>query len=227
MKKLLTVISMVVALTIGWYIAWHWMLADDVARVKATIAYHNVQIKTANRATELRAHAVYASGFPFHFRVRVERPTLSYIFNDETYSASLRYADLTAKDSGQGSYEVSYPRQIEALYAKSGAAPESYVAIPDQPIDVLLRAQGDSQQCSNFPGGKRCDDVDAQAPLISYAARLPSSINLTMTLNGKTKTSNFQFPSLNLPIYRSIPADMNGSLQLFVGVLREAMVYQP
>ncbi|OYW13616.1 MAG: hypothetical protein B7X02_01765 [Rhodospirillales bacterium 12-54-5] len=209
-----------------WYGAWRWMVAGDVARVKATITYHNTRIKEINRATEIRTNGVVASGFPLHFRVRVEQPTLSYIWNDETYTASFDWVELTPRDSAQGSYDVTYSNVIHALYSKSGSAPELYIAVPDQPIGVILRAQGDSQQCSGFPGAVRCPDAAPDAPLISIALKLPPTISLAMTLGTTTKTALFTMPAVNIPIYQAIPADLQSPLELFVGVLREALIYQ-
>jgi len=208
------------------YGAWRWSMGDDVARIQATVDYHNKQIQTINRATQLKVNRVHAIGFPFHSRVRIEQPTLSYVFGDETYKVMLDYADFTARDSGQGSYTVDYPNLIQALYAKSGGTPENYTVTIDNHINLLMRAQGDSQQCSGFPGAARCPDAAATAPLITIAPQLPASITLTMTLNGQSKQAGFTLQPVAIPIYQTIPADLQSPLELFINVLREAMVFQ-
>ena len=212
-------------LTLGWYGAWHWLLADDVARVKATIDYHNTQMRAKNRAMELRVEDVYASGFPFAFRVRVEQPKFSYIVNDETYGISVDSIDLTPRDRAQGSYAVTYPSEMNVVFSISGHVPEYYTVVPDQQVALLLRAQGDSLQCSGFPGTKRCDDAAPTAPLVSFSAQLPSSMVLEITLNNQKKSAHFRLPSIDAPIYQPIPADMDNALHGFVGILRQAMVF--
>lgn len=219
-------VSSIFVVVAAWYGVWRMTMASDVARVKATIAYQDAQFKNKNRYMTLKTNDVYATGFPFHGRVRVEQPTLSYIFMDETYAASLAYIDLTPRDESEGSYEAAYPNLISALYAKSGSAPETYTVTMDTLPGLLLRAQGDSTQCSGFPGQPRCADAALDAPLISAALKLPPSITITMTLNGETKTATFQTPSMSVPIYQTIPAGMDDVLQLAVGVLREAMVFR-
>jgi hypothetical protein len=208
------------------YLGWRWMMAGDVARIEQSIQYHDHAMQSPARAAEFKANAVYATGFPFQSRVRVERPRLSYIAGEETYSVAFDYVDFEPRDTAQGSYNVTYSTPAHALYAKSGQAPEIYTVTADATIGIILRAQGNSQECSGFPGGKRCPDVVASAPLISAALQLPSSVTLTMTLNGASRQASFPLVKMDVPIFQTIPADMFAPLELFIGVLREAMVFQ-
>lgn len=226
MRNILIICALVLFAIAAWYGVWTWMVSGDVARIEKTIAYHNTRIKNANTSTQLRANKVHAVGFPFHFRVRVEEPTLSSVTGDETYSLSFDYVELTPRDASEGSYVVTYPNLVHALYAKSGSAPEIYTASADQPIALLVRALGNSQQCSGMPGAQRCPDAAPDAPIISLAAGLPAQLTLSMTLNGQTKQALFQLPSVQVPIYQTIPEDWQSPLTLFVGVLREALVYR-
>ncbi|MEJ0009254.1 MAG: hypothetical protein WDN72_01175 [Alphaproteobacteria bacterium] len=65
MQKFLIGLAALALLTAGWYVAWRSLLADDVARVKATITYHDAAFHNANRHLQLRADAVAPAGFPF------------------------------------------------------------------------------------------------------------------------------------------------------------------
>ncbi len=49
---------------------------------------------------------------------------------------------------------------------------------------------------------------------------------LTVSLNGATKQIGFTFTSLAIPVFMPIPKDATGPLEIFVGMLREAMVYR-
>lgn len=225
MRQLFIILGVLLALTAGYYGLWHYQLSDDVARVEATIAHHNAEFRKHNRWVTLKADSVGPVGFPFASRVRVTRPTMTFVSSDETYGVSLPWAELTLRDSASGAYEVTYAPRLEAVFAKSGQAPEEYFVTPHELLRVLLRAQPDSRQCSNFPGGERCAAVAETDPLISYAVQLPSRLTLTMELNGQSKDAQFQMIALAIPVYQHIPPEMDHPMQLFVGMLREALVF--
>ena len=210
----------------GRYGFWSWTISDDIARVRATIDHHNQQFKAGNRFVVLKSDGVSASGFPFAFHVKVTRPTLSMIYGKETFAVSLPALYLAPRNRAQGKYEVIIPNEIDALYAKDGEAPENYVVTLDKMPDILLRAQADSGECSMLPGAPPCPDVAADAPLISYAAKLPTRLTLHVTLGPESRDIGFDFMPLSIPIFAAIPTDADRPLQIFVGMLREAVVFK-
>lgn len=226
MKKPVLIGLVLLAVLSVWYLVWRSMLAEDVARVKASIEYQNHQFREKNRWITFKADKVRPSGFPFHARVRIVRPTLTFVWKDETYGASFPWMDLSARDADAGSYEVTYASHLEAVYAKSGQAPEEYKVTPKEPVAVLVRAQGDSRACPNLPGSKPCAAVGAADPLISYAVKIPAIFTITMEKDGATKDATFKLIPVAIPIYQKIPAEMDRPLELFVNILREAMVFQ-
>lgn len=207
-----------------WYGAWSAIVAPDVARVKASVAHHYTQLRTANRNVSLEADAVEAAGFPFAFNVRVTRATLSMVDGDETFAVSIPSLTLQTTDSSQGTYRVALPATVEALYAKNGAAPEHYSVTMDRVPKLSLSAKDAKQACGPL-AGKPCEDVAADAPLISYAVGLPSRIVLHMQLGAKSRDAAFDLIAIDVPIYQEIPTSMSSPLQLFVGILREALVF--
>jgi hypothetical protein len=225
MKRLGIILAAAALLYAGWYGVWRMMMASDVARVAATISYQDKQFKAADRYVTLKAEHVGPAGFPFHFQVRVTRPELSQIFNKETYAVSFPEIILVPVDSDEGRYRVIAPTHFDALYAVDGQPPEQYHASVDAMPLVLLRAQGDSNQCSNFPGSTPCPAVASDAPLITYAVQLPHTILLHMELNGESRDASFTLIPLDVPIFRTIPANIDDPLELFVGVLRQALVF--
>jgi hypothetical protein len=226
MRIIATSILGFLALTLLWYGAWHWIMAPDVARVKATIHYHNAQFKMANSYVVLKAEEVRASGFPFEFRVQVLRPVLSMTFNRETYAVMMPEILLESTDQAQGRYRVTIPNSFEALYAMDGSAPESYKITIDPVPKMALRAQKNSATCSDFPGVKRCEPVTADAPLISYALEIPGNITAHMELNSESRDVTFTPPALSVPVFMDIPAAADRLLEIAVGVLREALVFK-
>lgn len=225
MPRILVVIAVLLLAIGGWYLAWHRLMADDVAQVRASIAYHDRAIKARASSMTLKADDVYASGFPFSFTVVVERPTLTQIWNRETYALSLLRLELQKVNDGEGRYRVKLPAMADAMYATEGQAPERYQVKLNEVPAVLLRAQADSRACPNLPGSPRCDAVEPTAPLRSFAVQLPKNLTLDVTLNGQQKQIGFTFMPINVPVFMTIPDDASGPLQLFVGMLREAMIF--
>ncbi len=157
MKKLLAIFALFLALAAAYYGVWRYRMADDVARVTATIDYHNTEFRKHNRWITFKADAVNAAGFPFHGHVHVKRPTLTFIWGDETYGVSLPYADFTLRDAASGTYAVRYAPSVEAVYAKSQQALEEYGVTPHEKLSVLMRAQGEilkAKQVADAPTPK-------------------------------------------------------------------------
>lgn len=226
MRRLVIAVAVVIALTGGWYGIWHSMMSGDVARVQASLEHHNQRIKEHNRYLVLKADKVEAAGFPFAFRVVVTRPTLSMIFNRETYAVSLPEVLMEPVDSGQGRYRVTLPATFDALYAIDGSAPENYKVTISPVPQFALRAAGDSTKCSLLPGGPKCEPVGETAPILTYASEMPKTLTLHMELNGQKRDAAFNMFAFQLPVFREIPKEMDGPLEMFIGILREAMVYK-
>lgn len=199
-------------------------MAADVARVKASIGYQYTHLRERNQMTSFEADAVYATGFPFRYGIGITRPTLSMVDGDETFAVSIPFLTLELVDRAQGTYRVDLPASVQALYAKNGQAPEHYVVTPDAIPEMWLSAADASKACGMFVGVK-CPDVAADAPLISYTVKMPKSLILHMQLGDETKDASFTNATLSAPVSLPIPQDMSGPLQLFIGILREALVF--
>ena len=225
MRHYLKLVAGALAIVLAWLGVWSWLMAGDVARVKASIDYQYAKLRTHNHMMSIEADAVFATGFPFAFKVGVTRATLSMVDGDETFAISIPELTLVPMDSGQGSYRVLLPDAVEALYAKAGAAPEHYVVRVDAMPKLLLSAADSKKQCGPM-AGTACVDVARDAPLISYAVGLEKPITVHMQLGSETRDATFDVPKIPVPIYQEIPADLSRPLQLFVGVLREALVFK-
>lgn len=226
MKKTVLTVAILMALLAAYYGFWRYQLADDVARVEVTIAHHNSEFRKHNRWVTLKSDGVRPVGFPFAARVRVDRPTITFVWGKETYGISLPWAELQLRDAASGTYALTYAPSFEAVYAQSGAAPEEYGVTPTPTLNILLRAQGDSRACPPMPSTVRCAEVAAEAPLITYAVELPSQLTLRMALGDKTRDAAFTLMPLPVPIYRHFPVEVDRPVELFVGMLREALVFR-
>lgn len=209
-----------------WFAAWYVLLTPDVARVGASIAYHDGQFKTVNRFVTFKAESVGRSGFPFHFRVKVTRPALTMIYGQETYGISTSEVTLESVNKDEGRYRLNLPNLLQAVYAKDGALPEQYTVTLSPVPPVLFRAAGDSNACSPFPGRAACPAVAADAPLISYAIAYPNRLQLHVTRGNDTRDIGFDLVPLQVPLFFPIPKDIDGTLEIAVNVLREAFEKQ-
>ena len=224
MRKLLQAAGLALVLGSAWYGIWSWQMAADVARVKTSIAFQYKHLRERNQTTSLETDEVFATGFPFHYQVGIKRPTLSMVDGDETFAVSIPFVTLERVDSGQGTYRVNLPQSIQALYAKNGQAPEQYVVTSSSMPEVSLSAADATKPCGVFVGAP-CPKVTADAPLISYAVAMPKTLILHMQLGDEAKDASFDAPMLSAPVNIVIPGDMSRPLQLFVGILREALVF--
>lgn len=205
-----------------WFAAWYVMLAPDVARVKASLDYHDRQFKTVNRFVTFKADGVSRSGFPFHFRVKVTRPALTMIYGQETYGITADEVTLTPVDADEGRYRLNLPEKLEAVYAKDGGLPEQYAATFSPMPPVLFRAAGDNNACSPFPGQGACPAVASDAPLVSYAIAYPNRLQLHVTRGNDARDIGFDLVPLQVPVFFFIPKGIDRSLEIAVNVLREA-----
>lgn len=210
-----------------WFAAWYVLLTPDVARVKASIDYHDRQFKTVNRFVTFKAESVSRAGFPFHFRVKVTRPALTMIFGQETYGISTSEVMLEAADATEGRYRLRLPNPLQAVYAKDGTLPEQYTVTLSPVPPVLFRAAGDSNACSPFPGQAACPAVAADALLVSYAIAYPNRLQLHVTRGGDARDIGFDLVPLQVPLFFTIPKDIDRPLEIAVNVFREAFDRQP
>lgn len=227
MRKLFILGAIALIALLGWFIAWYSIMAPDVARVQASFDHHYQRLRETNHNISLKADKIYATGFPFKFQVAVEKALLSVVDMNETFAVEVPKMTLTPIDAAQGRYRVDLPSTIEAFYAKDGATPERYFVTADAMPKLNVGASDSKMKCGPLTG-KACEAVDVKAPLISYAVGVPKSITLKMELNGESRTETFGLApmEINVPIYQEIPRNPSGSLQLFVGVLREALVFK-
>lgn len=204
-----------------WYGQWRASMAPHVKRIEATIAHYNERYKTTAYRATFKADAVYASGFPFARRVTVDHPNLAMVWGNETYAVEADYIILAIGDEGQGRYGISLPPTLHALYAEAGKVPESYSVSAAEAPSLWMRVQDVPPQCGDDACRARADAVLQQLGFQPHGA-----IVLTASLNGKSETIAFPMMALPKPVFMAIPADPSRPVSLFIGMLREALVFK-
>ena len=199
----LTAVLIVIAVVYGF---WYSMMSKRVMQIKTTIAHHNQQFKAVTPNMVLKADDVVAAGFPFHSHVEVTQLSLSMVEGDETY---LVRVPLVRVEETRKGVNVKMGADFEALYAKSGGAPEHYTAI-----------------LSNAPGLVLTTPETADTPYTRFKLFLPPTMIMGMTLNGEHAGATFTMPPQNPLMDYPIPANVQRPLWMIVNIMREALVFK-
>jgi hypothetical protein len=226
MRKFFYIFAAAFLLTFTWYGIWLGLMATDVKRVQDSVDYHYHRIKSGSENVIFKVEKVKPTGFPFGFRVALSNAKLTQVWMGNTYGITADRIELKAVDSREGRYRVTLPDHFSALYTEEHKQPEQYSITLQSPPAILLRAQPSSRQCPNLPGMKQCDPVGDDDPLVSLAAQLPAHFMFDASLNGKTERISFDLTPVNIPVFITIPMEVARHLQLFVGMLREALVFK-
>lgn len=205
MRKILVIIIIALLLICSWYGVWWLMMRDDVKALANSFDHQGLGIRAATPSAALKADGVYASGFPFAFRVTLHRPTLTQIWQGESYAISTEKIEI-ARDNDR--YRLYAPETFDAMYAVQGKAPERFTIKLNEVPAILLR---NKQEGGAFR---------------EFAAQLPRKLVLNVELSGQVKQIGFDFMPLNVPIFLPVPADVSRPLQIFIGMLREAFAIQ-
>jgi len=220
MKRFLIIaIFALVALGV-WYASWRSAMSPHVAFVERNIVEANKRYKTPNYRATIEYKSIRPAGFPFGHSVIIEAPSINMIQANETYSIRTDLLRLTFEDANQRRYKLEVPSIVTALYAVANAAPENYsVDVASAPA-VWLRVQGDKPGCR----GEQClPSPDALWKEIGI--ELPPEILLNAHLGKKTRPISFRQQAYPMPIFIPLPENISRPVFLFVGMLREALVY--
>lgn len=210
MKKLLLLILLLLAILGGWYATWRSGMGGHIDRVEATIAQLNQRYKTPRYRATIEYAAIKPSGFPFSRSITITSPRINMIEGRETYSIGLSHATLTYEDETQGRYRLRVSPETQALYAIEGSAPEHYrVSVSGMPGLWLRAGEGEG-------------DV---APLAQIGFQLAAETMLKAQLGDKTRDIAFRQMAFPKPLFIDIPGDIAYPVSIYVGMLREALVF--
>lgn len=221
-------IGILALLLAAWYGIWYFSMSADVKRIELTLKHHEQRIEELPSDINLQFENVHAVGFPLNSAVAIGSLTLELrTFHGEYMSARLDNVKLEKVNAGEGRYRVVLPETLLANYTQNGKEERYRVYANEMPV-VMLRAQADSRTCMSMPGTPRCAEVGSDNPLITYAIQLPKYLLLTAqeASHGEEKIE-FNFPvSTPMPFFTNIPAEAERPLSLFIGMLREALIFR-
>lgn len=208
MKKTLLCAVLLLAVIGGWYIAWRSSMGTHVARVEATITELNHRYKTPRYRATIEYGSIKPTGFPFSRRVTILSPRINMIEGRETYSIGLSSATLSLEDEGR--YRLNISSDAMAFYATEGKAPEHYSLTVSGMPGLWLRAG---------------EGKGAGAPLEQVGFQLTAQTTLKAQLGDETRDIGFRQMPFPKPMFIDIPRDIAYPVSIFVGMLREALVY--
>lgn len=218
--KQLWIIALPVAILAGWYVKWSASMEPHITRVEQTIDAYNQRFKTSAYRATLKANGIYASGFPFQKTVVIDTPNMAMVWNNETYAIEAEYLKLHFEDKAQGRYSVSMPEEIQALYASPNTAPEAYKVSINTPPSIWLRVKDTRPQC------KTQDCMATPEALLSEVGIQPNgTILLSAAMKDRSEQIAFPLQAIPKPYFLALPNDPSRAVSLFVGMLREALVF--
>ncbi len=220
MRKLLLISLALIIGTALWYQSWNAAMKPHVARINQSITHYNQQFKTSNYRATFKSESVRASGFPFAHMVVIDKPNLAMVWGQETYAVETECIELHFEDAGQGRYRLVLPDAIHALYAEAGKAPEAYKVNVENSPTLWARVMDTSSFCK----GESCQ-AKPDAVLSEIGFQPNGDITLDASLGDKTQKIGFPIMALPKPLFMPIPNDPSRPVSLFVGMLREALVF--
>jgi hypothetical protein len=194
----------------AWVGVWRSGMGTHVALIERSIAHYNQQFKTSSSRSTLKVSGIEAAGFPFAQRVVLRNPSISMVWGEETYAVEMSYITLALEDEREGRYRVTLAPESNALYAQPNRAPESYHVLLNAAPDIWARAgQG----------------ATPETILTQIGIATPHDILLEARLGTSSKKIGFPARTMPLPLFIPIPNDPSRGVSLYVGMLREALVY--
>ena len=223
MKRLVLLAVVTIAALTAGCVNWTSDMKPHVERIEASIAHYNEQFKTSTYRATFKSDAVYASGFPFSHSVTIKHPNLAMVWGKETYAIEAAYITLAFEDANQGRYRIELPRTIQALYAEAGKAPETYIVDVSDIPTLWIRVKDSVPICKNHPG---CA-AEPEAILAEIGFQPNGDIVLGAQMNDRSEQIGFSMMEMPKALFMPIPNDPSRAISLFVGMLREALVFNP
>lgn len=204
-----------------WHRIWLAGMQPHVKRIEETIAHYNQLYKSSTYRATIKAAEVRAAGFPFLKKVIIDQPNLAMVQGGITYAVETECIQLIFEDAKQGRYRAEIINDINALYAEAGKAPEAYVVKVSNMPSLWARVQDTSPRCV----GEHCA-AKPEKLLAELGFELKGDVLLTATLADRSERIGFNAAAIPKPIFMPIPSDVSRPLSLFVGMLREALVFK-
>jgi len=223
---LIATLLMVGGSAVQWYIG----VSAARAHVEASLNHWRQAFKKTNPNVRIQWDAISIAGFPFSRDVRITNPTLSVVVG--TASFGIGFTDAILHETpGAGGYALLLPKQAgRAVYGADGQAPEEYTFTWNNPVQLQLAAYQEGFVPVHCSVGEKCRSSPTlqTSPMSHYRIKLPDTLLITATLRNESQQISFNYSALErlaLAQERAIPKDIAPTIQLAVGVLREALIY--
>jgi hypothetical protein len=207
---------------------WHLNSAVMLKHVEMSVHQQRELFKHANPNVRIQYNAIERAGFPLTPSVRVLKPTFSVVQGQESYAVGFDEAVLTRVGKTLH-YDVEIIGEAHAVYAVPGHAPEQYVIRLNAQPKVQLVAYDAANKAIRCVPMRACAKTGTVAEAFNmYGMKLPEVLVFTARLGKKSRDIRFDIPApLSLLMQeKDIPKNIAPALQMAVGVLREALVFQ-
>lgn len=195
---------------LGLYLRWSGGADEQKAWVLANISHFEQQFTSNTAKVQFQYDSIEVLGFPFSHYVRFYQPALNLRVGAEHFYIALNRMDMMPDGDEQQRYQLEISNEMTVGYKSTGNVQESYrLHVSGLPKLWLQAAEG-----------------PAPAHWSEYGVAFTGSLTLDVTNDQKSEKIGFNPMATPIPIWRKIPAHIHYPAQLFVGMLREAMVYR-
>ena len=219
MRSRLVVIATLLML-LGSAINWYISVQKAHAHIEMSLLHWRQEFKKTNPNTRIQFDGMHFSGFPLSTKIVLVNPALSTIVGNESFAIGFTEAALV-ESGAEGFYTLVVPENKgRAVYAVNGSAPEEYRVSWDNTVQIMFTAYDKT--------GVKPRLVNT-LPISDIRLILPEKLLLTAQLGTKSQPIRFDYPEIQrraIGMERAVPADVTPLLQLSLGVLREALVFQ-
>jgi hypothetical protein len=215
MSGLFGTLVIVALMLFAYYLRWSTGAEAYRDEVLANIAHHQQRFNAGNNVSQLSIayESADVTGFPFAKSVRLYRPSVRLALGAEQFYIDSATMELTPQDEANKRYAVVISPDLSVGYKSGQAAQETYrVHIREAPKIWLQAREG---------------DADSSAMWAEYGVAFVSN-KLILDVSNQAKSEQIGFPTMatQMPLWGSIPSNVNYPVQMFVGMLREALVFR-
>lgn len=210
----------------GWSLYWWQLASTEKTRIEASIHFLNEQFRTAQSRMALEYTSMEATHLWGYPQIIVHDPAL-VLSAPYAHRIETDWLKLSPEGDSGEQWQVTFSGNFRAERKDYKAASYEFFATPMP--DVWLRT----------PKAQAAEPV-AKGPLAGLAPRaepapagwletaphqmaykLPSSLDLTATRDGKTNTARFNLPSSPLRLWQPMPLRPDSQIDFFFSLLAE------
>lgn len=191
----------------AWYLMWDARAENHIDAIKQSIARQEALWSQHGQSVSLQYEDIFATGFPFHTKVRLLRPQFRAAVNGERMLIHTTYLDFDPETGDIWQYELEFLPDFSVVYGQNDQKTDYYVHLHALPR-LLVHAPPE-------------EDI-AISKTNEYGVILPPQLMMSIQRNEISRKIAFQYISSSEPLWRYVPQNVHHSLEMLLSLLQEA-----